>query len=163
MQQSDKEILFTNLIDQYKDIIVKACYIYNSDKATFSDLYQEVLINLWQGIDSFRGEAKMSTWIYRTAINTCITWHRKNVKHLHNISLDDITIEIPTSDSTKGEELRQMYQMISNLEPLEKAIITLWLDENSYEDIAEITGISRANVAIKLHRIKDKLIRQGNQ
>jgi RNA polymerase sigma-70 factor (ECF subfamily) len=82
---------------------------------------------------------------------------------LHNISLDDITIEIPTSDSTKGEELRQMYQMISNLEPLEKAIITLWLDENSYEDIAEITGISRANVAIKLHRIKDKLIRQGNQ
>jgi RNA polymerase sigma-70 factor (ECF subfamily) len=56
-----------------------------------------------------------------------------------------------------------MYQMISDLEPLEKALITLWLDENSYDDIADITGLSRANVAVKLHRIKDKLIRQGNQ
>jgi RNA polymerase sigma-70 factor (ECF subfamily) len=78
------------------------------------------------------------------------------------VPLDELTVEAIAEDSSKTKYLQEMYQMISCLEPLEKAIVTLWLDENSYDDIASITGLSRANVAVKLHRIKDKLVKRGN-
>jgi RNA polymerase sigma-70 factor (ECF subfamily) len=159
---SEKEAQFLQMLNRYKDVVIKACYIYTSEKVQLGDLYQEVLINLWQGFDKFRGDAKISTWIYRTAINTCITWHRRNNKHNLLVPLDELTVEAIAEDSSKTKYLQEMYQMISCLEPLEKAIVTLWLDENSYDDIASITGLSRANVAVKLHRIKDKLVKRGN-
>jgi RNA polymerase sigma-70 factor (ECF subfamily) len=159
---SEKEAQFLQMLNRYKDVVIKACYIYTSEKVQLGDLYQEVLINLWQGFDKFRGDAKISTWIYRTAINTCITWHRRNNKHNLLVPLDELTVEAIAEDSSKTKNLQEMYQMISCLEPLEKAIVTLWLDENSYDDIASITGLSRANVAVKLHRIKDKLVKRGN-
>ena len=83
MKQSavDKEKEFLAVTDKYKEVIAKVCYLYSSAWASFDDLYQEVLINLWQGLGSYRGEAKISTWIYRTAINTCITWHRRNARY----------------------------------------------------------------------------------
>ena len=87
----DKEQRFIELTDAYKDVVAKVCYFYASPSAGFDDLYQEVLINLWQGMDSFRGEAKISTWIYRTAINTCITWHRRNNRHSKGaVSIDSM-------------------------------------------------------------------------
>jgi RNA polymerase sigma-70 factor (ECF subfamily) len=159
---SEKEAQFLQMLNQYKNVVIKACYIYTSEKVQLGDLYQEVLINLWQGFDKFRGDAKISTWIYRTAINTCITWHRRNHKHNLLVPLDELTVEAIAEDSSKAKNLQEMYRMISCLEPMEKAIVTLWLDENSYDDIAAITGLSRANVAVKLHRIKDKLVKQGN-
>ncbi|MDE6158407.1 MAG: sigma-70 family RNA polymerase sigma factor [Muribaculaceae bacterium] len=159
-ESSDKEARFMEVTGFYKEVVAKVCYLYSSANASFDDLYQEVLINLWQGLDSYRGEAKMSTWIYRTAINTCISWHRRNRRHSDStVKLDDVRIDIAdTSDSAAAmEEYRQLYRLINMLGPVDKALVTLWLDEKPYDEIAAIMGISAGNVAVKMHRIKEKL------
>lgn len=163
MKQSevDKEKEFLAVTDKYKEVIAKVCYLYSSAWASFDDLYQEVLINLWQGLGSYRGEAKISTWIYRTAINTCITWHRRNARYgtRDTDRLDDMIFEpAETGDNASVmEDYRELYRLISMLGPVDKALITLWLDEKSYEDISHITGLSQTNVAVRLHRAKEKL------
>lgn len=158
-----KESRFLEITSQYKGVIAKVCALYAGQGALFDDLYQEVLANLWQGFDSFRGEAKISTWIYRAAINTCITWHRRNDKHTTSESLDTLTIEPPEMTDDSNEQYRFLLQLISKLGPLDKALITLWLDEKSYDEISLITGISSSNVAVRLHRIKSKLSQMAAQ
>ena len=153
---NDKERQFIEMLDQYKSVIAKVCCIYVSPIADFDDLYQETVINLWNGYDKFRGEAKISTWIYRAAINTCITWVRRNKKHSNRETLDS-EMPLMVDESSKLADYRRLNALISRLEPLEKAIVTLWLDEKSYDEIAAITGLSHSNVAVKLHRIKEKM------
>lgn len=167
-KSSDKEQRFLAVTNEYKEVIAKVCLLYSSSSAPFEDLYQEVLLNLWQGLDSFRGEAKVSTWIYRTAINTCITWHRRASRHNPRYTEDIEKMIFEPADTSDGaamiEQCRELYSLISRLGPLDKALITLWLDEKPYDEIARITGISGSNVAVRLHRIKDKLAKMaGNQ
>lgn len=158
---SDKEARFMEVTGLYKEVIAKVCYLYSSANASFDDLYQEVLINLWQGLDTFRGESKMSTWIYRTAINTCITWHRRNRRFGSEttMKLDDMKTDVAdTSDTAAAmEDYRQLYRLINMLGPIDKALVTLWLDEKPYDEIAAIMGLSPGNVAVKMHRVKEKL------
>ncbi len=157
----ERERRFLDISREYKDVVAKVCYLYSSPTSPFDDLFQEVLINIWQGLDSFRGDSKMSTWIYRTAINTCISWHRRNGRHggSDTLRLDDLNID--PRDSAEGEQrlerYRELQRLISLLNPLEKALITLWLDEKPYNEIGLIMGISPGNVAVRIHRIKDKL------
>ena len=162
--QNLRQQRYTELLQRYNRVVVKVCYIYASENAPFDDLYQEVCINLWQGLDSFRGEASLSTWIYRTAINTCITWLRRNNRHSMSFSLDTAA-DLPYTDEGEfdAERYRQFQQMLARLEPLEKAIITLWLDEHSYDEISKISGLSKSNVAVRLHRIKEKLMNLGRE
>ncbi|MDE6574152.1 MAG: sigma-70 family RNA polymerase sigma factor [Muribaculaceae bacterium] len=164
-RKTEKEKNFLAITSQYKEMIAKVCYLYSGPEGTFDDLYQEILINLWQGMDSFRGDAKVSTWIYRMAINTCISWHRRNSRHSSNYRLDDVIYDkADTSDNaTAFEEYRELYRLISLLGPIDKALITLWLDEKSYEEIGSITGISTSNVAVRIHRIKEKLSKMAAQ
>lgn len=162
--QTSRQQRYTELLQRYNRVVVKVCYIYASDQTPFDDLYQEVCINLWQGLDSFRGEASVSTWIYRMAINTCITWLRRNKHHSQSVSLESAA-NVPYTDEGEfdAERYRQFQQLLSQLEPLEKAIITLWLDEHSYDEISQITGLSKNNVAVRLHRIKEKLMKSGKE
>lgn len=97
----------------------------------------------------------------RAAINTCITWHRRNARrHVNDsVPLEFAGLIAEDDNSEEAEQRRQLYEMSASLQPMDKAIVTLWLDENSYDDIAEITGLSRANVATRLHRIKQYLIK----
>lgn len=158
--KTDREARFTAIAAEYKEVIAKVCWLYVSEYASFDDLYQEVLINIWQGLDSFRGEAKLSTWIYRTAINTCISWHRRNKKHsAASVSIDELISEpVDTgSGNLQPEEYRELYRLINMLGPIDKALVSLWLDEKSYDEIAAVMGISSGNVAVKMHRIKEKL------
>ena len=157
-ETGDKETRFMTVTRQYKEVIAKVCYLYSSPIASFDDLYQEVLINIWQGMDSFRGDSKMSTWIHRTAINTCISWYRRNSRHCDSMGIDELPFEpadVP-SDINAGEML-ELHRLISMLGPIDKAIITLWLDEKPYEEIAAVMGMSVSNVAVRLHRIKERL------
>ena len=85
--KSEKEQQFIAIIESNRQVIYKVCYMYAADDDHFKDLYQEVLINLWRGIDRFRGDAQLSTWIYRTSINTCVTYYRRNHKHDEALSL----------------------------------------------------------------------------
>lgn len=159
--KSDKENRFLDITSRYTEVIAKVCWLYVSPGVSFDDLYQEVLINIWQGMDSFRGDAKISTWLYRTAINTCISWHRRNDRHSarDTIRIEDLVSDPAdtSSSAAKLEEYRELYELISRLGPLDKAIITLWLDEKTYDDMAAIMGMTPGNVAVRLHRIKEKL------
>ena len=154
---------FMELIWQNRQLICKVCYMYASDSDHFNDLYQEVIANMWQGIGSFRGDSALSTWIYRMAINTCVTYYRRNRRHSkQTVSLDQI-LDIPADDTSRADNLRQMYTLISTLKPMDKALILMWLDERSYDEISEVTGLGRNTVASRLRRIKLKLIEKGQQ
>lgn len=154
--KTDKEQRFTTIIERNRQLIYKVCYMYATDDAHFKDLYQEVLINLWKGLDHFRGESQLSTWIYRTCINTCVSVYRKNHKYDEMLSLEGVSV-VDCDDGTRLQQLREMYGLINRLDRMEKAIILLWLDEKSYDEISEITGMCRNSVASRLRRIKIKL------
>lgn len=160
--QDNRQQRYVDLLQRYNRVVVKVCYIYASDHAPFDDLYQEVCISLWQGLDSFRGESSVSTWIYRMAINTCITWLRRNRHHNMAVPLD-MAAELPYTGDGEFDTARycQFQKLLSQLNPLEKAIITLWLDEHSYDEISQISGLSKSNVAVRIHRIKEKLMKSG--
>ncbi len=142
-------------------MVVKVCYMYGSDDEQRKDLYQECMANVWQGLRNFKGDSKLSTWLYRACINTCITCYRRNQRHASSVSLDEAPT-LFTGDDSRARDLKEMYKMISSLTSVEKAIIMMWLDEKSYDEISEITGMPRNTVASRLKRIKEKLIKLGN-
>lgn len=147
---------FVTLIQEYERVIYKVCYLYTTPHATLNDLYQEVVINLWKAYPKFRNECKISTWIYRIALNTCISFIRKEKNIPEIVTLSQIADRIEETDETQVM-LKRLYSMINRLGQLEKSIVLLYLEDKSYEEIAEITGLTLTNVATKLSRIKDKL------
>lgn len=161
---SDKEKRFIDIIDDNRRLLYKICYMYATDGEHFNDLYQEVLANVWQGLDTFRGDASVSTWLYRMAINTCVTYFRRNSRHSEGkVPIDDaLHLEGDAGDNEHVERLRQMYRLISGLSGMDKALILMWLDEKSYDEIADMSGLTRNNVATRLRRIKQKLIERNN-
>ncbi|MDE6466304.1 MAG: sigma-70 family RNA polymerase sigma factor [Duncaniella sp.] len=159
----NKETRFMAILDDNRRLIYKVCYMYADDSEHFNDLYQEVLANIWQGLDSFRGDSRQSTWIYRVAINTCVTYYRRNSPHTSGrIPIENVT-EIEAPDNSRGDQLREMYRLIGGLPKMDKALILLWLNEKSYDEIAEIAGLPRNTVATRLRRIKQKLVEQNNK
>ena len=151
---------FIDLLTEYKALIYKVCFMYASNQEDLNDLYQEVVVNLWCSYPKFRYESKLSTWIYRVALNTCISDLRKT-KVLDHVPLSvDIGVY---DDCLRNDSLKEMYQLICQLDRYERMLVLLWLDENSYDEIASITGSNRNTVAVKLHRIKDKLKKMSNQ
>lgn len=154
--QKEKELRYKQILRANHAMLCRVCYVYADEVNSYEDLYQEIAINLWENIDSFRGDAKMSTWLYRLAINTCLTTinYRKSKPKFSPI---DNQIEIEDNSSQLTSEIAELYNLISRLDKSEKAIIMLWLDDKSYDEIASVIGISKANVAVRLHRIKSKL------
>ena len=154
MESEEQE--FVSMIQANERVIYKVCYLYTTPRNTLNDLYQEVVLNLWKAYPKFRQECKVSTWIYRIALNTCISFIRKdkNMPEIVTLSLENDRTE---EDDETELTLKRMYGMINKLGPLEKSIILLYLEDKSYEEISEITGLTLTNVATKLSRIKDKL------
>ena len=162
-KKSQRQEQFLEIADRYKEVIAKVCSVYASPSMPFSDLYQEVMVNLWTGLDTFRGDSRMSTWIYRIALNTCLSCYRHAGKFSRNMVNLDTGIDIPDTDTGYSEEIRELYAMIGRLDPIDRALITLWLDEKSYEEISAIMGIGKSNVATRLFRIKQKLTKMAAQ
>ncbi|KPK87210.1 MAG: RNA polymerase subunit sigma-70 [Bacteroides sp. SM23_62_1] len=150
---------FLELVNQHKVIIHKISRIYGDTPEDREDLFQEILLNLWKGYPSFRGESKFSTWLYRITLNTCITLYRKKSRSPKTDSISDQHRVIPDDINIvgNGEELRLLYSAIDKLDKLEKAIIILYLEEKSYEEIAEIVGITPNHTGVKISRIREKL------
>jgi len=156
---------FENIYKNYQAPIYRLCLGYfggNHDLA--SDTCQEVFIKVWQNLDRFKGQSKINTWIYRIAVNTCINvlrsvkYKRQNAEF--NISKMSETLEDSQNGEepiSKDEQLHAMYRCISILKPKDRSIILLVLDQEPYDQIAEIMGISENNLRVKIHRIKDKL------
>lgn len=164
MTEPDKEKEFEEAIDKYGGLITKICYYFSSDPEEFKDLRQEVFYYIWKGLDHFRNESKISTWIYRVCFNTCISYRRKENKSQKSISIEEITDLPDNSEKFDVENYNRMHEMIKQLNFQDRALILLWLDEKSYEEIADLMGMTRNNVAVRLKRIKDKLIKMtGNE
>lgn len=161
MNRLEKEKEFEEAIENNGKIITKICYYFSGDSEEFKDLKQEVLCNIWKGWDRFGGNSKLSTWIYRISINTCISFQRKERKSKSNVSLDNIMDLSDEPESNKLEKYKMMHNLIKQLKYEDRAIILMWLDEKSYDEIAELTGITRNTIAVKLKRIKEKLIRMS--
>ena len=153
---SSDRIVFEKIIEKHKGLISKICFYYSSSVQEYEDLVQDTYINIWRGLESFRTESKESTWIYRVCLNTCISNWRKNAKYKDAITLDSVA-ETSEYIDTEKENIENLHFLISLLSPGEKALIMLWLDEKSYDEIAELTGFNRNTVATKLRRIREKL------
>lgn len=147
---------FEETVRQYDGVIRKVCYFYATDVDDFDDLRQEALVNLWRGFPRFRGDASMSTWIYRVTLNSCVSFFRKHRRRGNTVPVDELP-ELIAEDDEKGAMLREMYRMINRLPAADKALILLWLDEHSYDEIASIMGQPRNTVASRLRRAKEKL------
>ncbi len=156
-EQTLLEADFEQMVDRHDALIRKVCFFYASDFDDFNDLRQEALVNLWRGFPKYRGEAKITTWIYRVCLNSCVSYFRKHKQNKNTEPIEHAAHLIADTDE-KAEMLSEMYKLINGLNKSDKALIMLWLDEYSYDEIAQILGQTRNAVAVRLHRIKDKLI-----
>lgn len=147
---------FVKLIQDNEKIIYKVCSVYVTDENPMADLYQDVVCNLWRSFAGFRYESAVSTWIYKVALNTCITGLRKYMKRPQHVSLSNLSAHLMETNDM-DDTIREMYRLIRCLSSLEKAIVLLYLDEHSYQEIADITGLTPTNVGVRLVRIKEKL------
>lgn len=156
---NDKERSFERLVREQRGTIYSVCLMFAADNSEADDLFQEVLINLWKGFDSFRGESSPRTWVHKAALNTCISYDRK--KQSRKRAELEIEPEILTPESDTGRQVQMLRERISCLEPFDRAIVLLWLENISYEEIGAIVGISAKNVGVKLVRIREKLKTQN--
>lgn len=153
---NEQEALFLRVIEEHKRIIYKVCFVYAKDEDTINDLYQEVVLNLWKALPRFRNESKLSTWVYRIALNTCLSYLRLSKRQPQTVPLLLSMSEIFADEQDK-ENLKELYRLIGRLGEMERAVILLWLDEKSYKEISEILGISPSVVGVRINRIKAKL------
>jgi RNA polymerase sigma factor (sigma-70 family) len=150
---------FMELVNGNRALIFKVCNLYCKDVESRHDLFQEIVLQLWRSFPGFRKESSGSTWIYRVALNTAISNFRRENRKPEKTSLALTELDIPdlSGHLSRQEELDSLYQAIQQLTEIEKAIILLYLDEKSYEEISDIMGISISNVGVRLNRIKNKL------
>lgn len=153
---------FERFVARHRRIISKVCYLYATDSADFDDLRQEVLIALWRGFGSFEGHSAASTWVYRVSLNACISYCRRNRRHRTAQPLAE-ALAIADDDPALRERMSELAALLARLDPMEKALMALWLDELSYDEIAAVTGLQRNTVASRLHRIRLKLRREADR
>nr|WP_294869994.1 sigma-70 family RNA polymerase sigma factor [uncultured Pedobacter sp.] len=147
---------FLVLIQEHQGIIHKICRLYRDSKEDREDLFQEITYQLWKSFPSFKGEAKVSTWMYRIALNTAIASFRK--KRL-DVEYHQVLPDLPDDEVDEEYAIRQesLFATLKQLNESERAIVALYLDDLSYRQIAEIIGINENNVGVKLNRIKLKI------
>lgn len=145
--------------EQNQNIIHKVSRIYTSNQDAHNDLFQEIAIQLWKAYPKFRGESKLSTWMYRIGLNTAITLYRKSKRSIVTQDFDSVLyrIESTSYDDTEEEQLKLMYKAIHQLSDIDKALIFLYLEDVNYKEIAETMGISEVNARVRMNRIKTRL------
>lgn len=152
---------FAQMIKEHKSTIYTVCFMFSNDSDEVSDLFQEVLINLWKGYPSFRNQSSIDTWIWRVSFNTCISYKRKKQKRATLPLTMDINLFKDNDEDSR--QIRQLYDRIHKLKPFDRAIVLLWLENMSYEEIGAIVGISTKNVSVRLYRIKEELKKMSNR
>lgn len=155
----NKETQFLQLIGENKGILFKICKIYQDDPEDRNDLLQEMTLQLWLAFDSFRGQSKFSTWMYRVALNTAIVFLKKQKRRPDDTPLaQDFDRQEETSPSgEKEQQLQLFYNAVQQLSNVEKALIYLYMENQPYEEIAAHLGITELNVRVRLSRVKNRL------
>ncbi len=154
MKELEQE--FTKVVREQKDTIYMVCYMFSKDKAEVEDLYQEVLINLWKSFPKFEGRSSVRTWVWRIALNTCISIDRKKRRRKDSLPLK-MDIDLYNDSDNDTRQIQLLHERINRLGVFDRAIILLWLENMSYEEIGAIVGISEKNVSVRLVRIREQL------
>ena len=150
-----KEQEFEQLVRTHKATIYAVCYLFSKDQDEVADLFQECLINLWKSWAGYEGRSDVKTWIYRVSLNVCISLDRKRKRH----STVPLTMDINPyeEDNQNTQQMERLRQRINQLPPYDRAIVLLWLENMSYEEIGAIVGITAKNVSVRLVHIKEQL------
>jgi RNA polymerase sigma-70 factor (ECF subfamily) len=148
------------LVRQHKRTIYTVCYMFSRNKAEIDDLFQEILIRLWNGFDNYEGRSTAQTWIYRVALNTAINQDKKERRRIETVPLT-VDIDPYEADDPKTQQIRELYDRISRLDLIDRSLILLWLEGISYDEIGAIIGITPNNVGVRLGRIKEKLVKMS--
>jgi RNA polymerase sigma-70 factor (ECF subfamily) len=156
------ELQFTKMVKEYRKTIYTVCYFFSKDTEEVNDLFQEILINLWKGFPKFRGESDIKTWIWRVSLNTCSNQKRKKDSRVQTVPLS-MDIDLYNDDDQHSRQIQMLYDRINRLDVFDKAIILLWLENMTYQDIASVVGISTAAVTTRLFRIKEQLKSMSNK
>jgi len=158
----DLENIFLNALDEHQYKLLRICSVYAKNNEDTKDLFQEVLVNIWKAMPSFKGDSSIGTWMYRITLNVCLRLKTKEIKKQKKmLRLDSSAINIyktDTSEDGQYEQLIQLRKCIKQLNEADKAVITLYLEELPYKEISAITGIAENTIAVKIKRIKKKLL-----
>ena len=146
---------FAQTVKEQKSTIYTVCYMFSQDADEVNDLFQEVLVNLWKGFASFEHRSDVRTWVYRVALNTCISLDRKKRRSATVRMSMDINLFEDRDEDTRQVDM--LHKRISKLQPFDRAIVLLWLENLSYEEIGQIVGITAKNVSVRLFRIREQL------
>ncbi len=163
MTEREQKEIFDSWLEQHRGILFKIIRAYAFTPHDQEDLFQEVCLKVWQSIPDFRGEAKPSTWIYRVALYAATVWVRGEKKRPPSDDLADIDHTLIIQDQSSNEQLDWLYEQIGQLDPIDRSICLLMLDGYSYKEIAAILGISQSNVGVKIHRVKEHLVRKSRE
>ena len=159
MKDTEKE--FAQTIREHKTTIYTVCYMFSKDKEEVEDLFQETIIALWRGFEKFRGDCNIRSWIYRVSLNTCISVERKKRRRADSIHLD-MNINLFSDTNEDRRQVQMLRERIGKLGVFDRAIILLWLENLSYEEIGAIVGITAKNVSVRLVRIREQLKNMSN-
>ena len=151
---------FTKTVKEHKSTIYTVCYMFSQDADEVNDLFQEVLVNLWKGFESFEQRSDIRTWIYRVALNTCISLDRKKRRQATARLSMDINLFEDRDEDTRQVDM--LHKRIAKLQPFDRAIVLLWLENLPYDEIGQIVGSSAKNVGVRLYRIREQL-KQSNK
>ena len=152
---------FAQFIKEQKTTVYTVCYMFSKDEDEVADLFQEVLVNLWKGFESFQGRCNPRTWVYRVSLNTCISAERKR-RHRKSVPLTmDISLFADKDEDTR--QVQMLRNRILRLGPFDRAIVLLWLEHMSYEEIGQVVGITAKNVSVRLYRIKEQLKQMSDE
>ncbi len=154
----EQEKSFVTLINENQGLIHKVCILYETDKELRNDLFQEIVLQLWKSFPTFRGEAKITTWMYRIALNTAISGLRKLGRKIKTEELEEFHFNISDhSEDHFEEDFKKLQWAIRQLSEIERAMIMMALDEVPYDEIAENIGITQNNVRVRMNRIREKI------
>lgn len=149
---------YTFSILPYSGIIIKMCRAYTNNQEDFEDYYQEVCLQIWRSKDNFKKQSEWSTWIYRLSLNVCLTLLKKNKKGVQYFASDVLPDEvIEDSHVFSDESLNELYSAIKQLTEIDRGVIMLYLEDKSYQEIADITGTNANNIGVRIKRIKERL------
>ena len=159
---NDLEHKFERMVREHRSTIYTVCYMFSNDPDEVADLFQEVLINLWKSLPSFEGRSDVRSWIYRVSLNVCTSLDRKKRRHKTVPLTMDVNPYEETETNQNSRQMDMLRQRIARLGQFDRAIILLWLENMTYEEIAAVMGITVKNVSVRLYRIKEELKNMSN-
>ncbi len=162
MNTSESQEQFESRIGEHRKILYKVCNAYCSNREDREDLAQEILVQLWRSFRSFDGRCLFSTWMYRVALNTAISFSRREFRRRRYVlAVEDRVLAGFPVQEPETDELRMLYEIIAALDPLNKALVLLYMDGNTYQEISDVLGISATNAATKINRLKETIKQKG--